>query len=333
MAKLKVGIVGCGKIANCNHIPGYKSCKNVEIVALCDIVPEKMTKTIEDNKLENVTCFNSLDELLAAKMVDAVSICTPNDCHYPQTITCLKAGLNVLCDKPMAFNTDQCATMLKTAKEVGKVLHINHSWHYMGISNKMRKMIAEGKIGEFRSATCVFNCCNPPHIAWSPGADWFVQAKHEGSIIQDIAVHLGEMLQWIPSTQVTEVASMTNTFFPGIDVVDNFAAIFRYENKATANLDLSWTAPADYFFMEFKGSEGAIYLRNWAISYRKRGAKKERAIKATDFKCNSQQNFIATILGKGEQLTSGVIGREAIAICNAITESGKTGNFAKVKKF
>ena len=174
---------------------------------------------------------------------------------------------------------------------------------------------------------------NPPHIAWSPGADWFVQAKHEGSLIQDIAVHLGEMLQWIPDTQIVEAASYTSTRFPGIDVTDNFVAILRYENNATATMELSWTAPSNVFEFVFKGSEGEISIRDWKIYYLKRGAKKAREIKFSPFKFCSQRNFVDAIRGKREQLTPGEVGREAIAICNALTESGQTGKFAKVKKF
>lgn len=333
MAKLKVAIVGCGKIADCNHVPGYLGCENAEIVALCDIVPEKMDKMAKTHKLEDAAKFNSLEELIAANCVDAVSICTPNDCHRPQTIAALKAGLHVLCDKPMAFNTDQCTEMMQVATEAGKVLHINHSWHYMEVSNKIREMIAEGRIGEFRSAVCTSICQLPPNIAWSPGADWFVQAKHEGSLVQDIAVHLGELMQWVSGKQITEVGAFTNTFIPEIDVVDTFAAVVRFENSATATMDLSWCAPRNYFAMEFRGTEGTIFLRDWAVFYQPKDAKSDCQMVTKAGKENSQQNFIATINGESTQITSGVVGREAIAICNAITESGKTGQFVKVKKF
>ena len=333
MAKLKIGIIGCGKIANCDHIPGYKKCPNVEIVALCDIVPEKITATAEKHELAKAKAYSSMEEMMKADNIDAVSICTPNDLHYPMTIAALKRGWHVLCDKPMAFNTDQCTDMIETAKKCGKILHINHSWHYNPYGHKINKMIKEGKIGEFRHATCVSTTMNPPHIAWSPGADWFVQAKHEGSLIQDIAVHLGEMLEWIPDTQIVEAASYTSTRFPGIDVTDNFVAILRYENNATATMELSWTAPSNVFEFVFKGSEGEISIRDWKIYYLKRGAKKAREIKFSPFKFCSQRNFVDAIRGKREQLTPGEVGREAIAICNALTESGQTGKFAKVKKF
>lgn len=333
MAKLKVGVVGCGKIANCNHIPGYKSCKNVEIVALCDIVPEKMAKTKEEHKLEKAALYNSITELLNSRTVDAISICTPNDLHYPMTMEALKAGVHVLCDKPMAFNTQECSEMIKTAEKYGKLLHINHSWHYMGISNTLRKLIADGNIGEFVGASCICQSTNPPHIAWSPGADWFVQAAHEGGIIQDIAVHLGELMQWISGQRVTEVAAYTDTRFPGIDVVDTFVGILRFANGASATMDLSWTGATGVFRIDFRGTEGVISMRDGKLYFMKKGAKKERELKIREFKQNSQQNFVKAINGKAEQITGGKVGREAIAICNAVTESGKSGKFVKVKEF
>ncbi len=333
MAKLRIGIVGCGKIADCNHIPGYKSCKNIEIAAVCDIVPEKMTSTIAKHELGTPEQYTSFEEMLKSAKLDAVSICTPNDCHYPMTLAALAAGLNVLCDKPMAFNTDQCTKMIQAAEKSGKLLHINHSWHYNSLGNTIRQLVEKGKIGDLVTASCVSCSTQPPHLAWSPGADWFVQAAHEGSLIQDIGVHLSELMQWTSGQQIVEAASYTTTRFPGIDVVDNVTAIFKFANGALGTLELSWTSPVGEFTFELKGTAGVIAIRDWKIYYQKLGAKKPREIKLKEYRQNSQQNFVAAIRGKSVQRTPGRVGREAIAICNAVTESGVTGKFAKVKKF
>lgn len=334
MAKVRIGIVGCGKIADCNHIPGYLGSKQAKIVAVCDIVPEKMEAAITKHNLGDVARYNSFDDMLKANDIDAISICTPNDLHYPMTIAALKKGWHVLSDKPMAFNTELCTKMIETAEKAGKILQINHSWHYNSIGYKFRDLVAHGKIGELMTATCISCSTKPPHIAWSPGADWFVQAAHEGSLIQDIGVHLAELMQWLSGNRILEVASYTTTRFPGIDVVDNVVSILKFDNGALGTLELSWTDSIGCFNFYLKGTEGAIFIDNaWKLYYQKKGAKKAREIKQRESKLNSQCNFVAAICGRSVCRTPGQTGRDAIAICNAITKSGQTGKFEKVKQF
>ena len=334
MGKLKIGIVGCGKIADCHHIPLFKECRGVEIAALCDVVPEQIEKRVKTHGLDKARHYHSFDDMIKSADIEAVVICTPNDLHYPMTIAALKHGWHVLCEKPMALNTKLCGEMIETAKKCNKVLQINQSWHFNPCGNKLRSLIAEGKIGILQHTSCVSCSTAPPHIAWSPGADWFVQNRHEGSLIQDIGVHLTEVTQWITGIEIIEAAAITSTFFPGIDVVDNFVSIVRFDNGASGTFELSWTSPKPRFTMEFTGSEGHLRMADGKLFYFKRGAKAEREIKVPALKLTSQRNFADMVRGKAvTHVTPGEVGREAIAICNAINESGASGKFVKVKKF
>jgi len=112
MAKvLKFGILGCGKIANVDHVPGLQATKGVEIAALCDIVPKQMEILSSAFGLE-AERFTDQKAFLASGL-DAVVVCTPNSLHLPQTLAACKAGLHVLCEKPMA--ADNSATSPSTS--------------------------------------------------------------------------------------------------------------------------------------------------------------------------------------------------------------------------
>ena len=90
MAKLKIGIIGCGKIANCDHIPGYKNARMWKSSPSAISSRKKYTATAEKHELAKAKAYSSMEEMMKADNIDAVSICTPNDLHYPMTIAALK---------------------------------------------------------------------------------------------------------------------------------------------------------------------------------------------------------------------------------------------------
>ena len=122
MAKLKVAVIGVGSISEV-HVAGYKNNPNVELYAFCDI-NEKTLK--EKGEKHGVTRLYTDKDVMLAELpeIDVVSVCTWNCAHAECTIAALKAGKDVLCEKPMAMNTEEAMKMLETAKETGRLLMI-----------------------------------------------------------------------------------------------------------------------------------------------------------------------------------------------------------------
>jgi len=104
MEKVKLGIIGCGGIANGKHMPAMKKIKDVEMVAFCDIIPERAEKACKEFGVEGAKAYEKYAELLKDKSIDAVCVCTPNLSHSEITVAALKAGKHVMCEKPMAIN-------------------------------------------------------------------------------------------------------------------------------------------------------------------------------------------------------------------------------------
>ena len=105
MGKLRVGIIGTGGISHC-HMNGYKNnLDKVEVVAACDLDEKKLQAYKEQYGIPNV--YTDYNEMLAKENLDAVSVCTWNAEHKNATIAALKAGANVICEKPMAMNTEE----------------------------------------------------------------------------------------------------------------------------------------------------------------------------------------------------------------------------------
>ena len=107
MDKVKFAIIGCGRIGerHAEHIKNFG-----ELVAVCDIVEEKAT---ELSRKYNAACFFDIDDLLTSSSFDVLSVCTPNGLHAIHSIKALRAGVHVLCEKPMAISSQDCKEMIQ----------------------------------------------------------------------------------------------------------------------------------------------------------------------------------------------------------------------------
>ena len=121
MRKLRVGIVGCGGIANGKHLPAMKKNGNFEIVAFCDLIEERARKAKEEYGTPDARVYTDYKELLKED-VEAVYVLTPNSVHAPVSIAALEAGKHVMCEKPMAKTYAEAKAMVEAAKKSGKLL-------------------------------------------------------------------------------------------------------------------------------------------------------------------------------------------------------------------
>ena len=145
--KLKIGIIGCGWIADA-HIREYKLMPDVEIVAGADLIPGKAKAFFEKHGVEGVRCYNSHAEMLDAEELDAVSVCTYNRTHAECTIYALKKGVNVLLEKPMCVTTEEAVEICKAEKESGKVLSIGFQPRFDPNMRMIKKIIESGELGK-----------------------------------------------------------------------------------------------------------------------------------------------------------------------------------------
>lgn len=135
MGKLKIGVIGCGTIAKYRHLPEYDANPEVELVAVCDLEPERAEAYAEQYGAKALTDYN---ELLQIEELDAVSVCLPNYLHAPVTIDALNAGKHVLCEKPMATSREEAEQMIEAAAQNGKKLMIGHNQRFVA-AHKKRK--------------------------------------------------------------------------------------------------------------------------------------------------------------------------------------------------
>lgn len=100
--KVRIGIIGCGGIANGKHMPALKKIEEAEMVAFCDIIEERAVKAAKEFGVEGAKVYTDYRKLLEDESIESVHVCTPNRSHSFITIDALEAGKHVMCEKPMA---------------------------------------------------------------------------------------------------------------------------------------------------------------------------------------------------------------------------------------
>lgn len=130
--KFRIGIIGCGGIANSKHMPSLSKQPDVELVAFCDLIEERARKAREDFGAEGAKAYTDYKDLLRDESIDIVHVCTPNREHSFITVDALEAGKHVMCEKPMAATTEDAQLMIDAWKKSGKKFTI-------GYQNRFRK--------------------------------------------------------------------------------------------------------------------------------------------------------------------------------------------------
>ena len=194
MAKLKVGVIGCGGIANGKHLPSLqKQGDRVELVAFCDLIVERAEQAAATYGAEGAKVYMDYHELLADKSIDVVHVCTPNRSHCEITVAALESGKHVMCEKPMAKTAADARLMLETAKKTGKKLTIGYQNRFRPDSLLMKRAAEEGELGDiyFAKAHAIRRRAVP---TWGVFLNEYEQG---GGPLIDIGTHALDLTLWM----------------------------------------------------------------------------------------------------------------------------------------
>jgi len=148
MAKKRIGIIGIGEIGTTKHLTQLtKHLDEVEIVALCDIIPERCEKANKDFGL-SAKVYTDYKEMCAAEDIDVVHVCTPNPLHCEMTLCAFEHGKDVYCEKPLACTYVDAQKMLEAQKKAGKKLTSGTQWRYNTAPMEMKRMYEAGEFGD-----------------------------------------------------------------------------------------------------------------------------------------------------------------------------------------
>ena len=146
--RLRIGIIGCGGIANGKHMPSLKAIDRADMVAFCDIIREKAEQAAAEYGTPDAKVYTDYKELLSDKTIDVVHVCTPNRSHAEITIDSLYAGKHVMCEKPMAKTAADARRMVEAAKKTSRKLTIGYQHRHKPESTYLKSVIDRGDLGD-----------------------------------------------------------------------------------------------------------------------------------------------------------------------------------------
>lgn len=227
---IKFGIIGCGRISarHAQHISN-----NGKLVAVCDIVKDRADKLAQDY---DAKAYYSVEEFLGnATGIDLISIASPNGLHASHSIQALKAGFNVLVEKPMAINVHDCGEMIKAAEQANKRLFVVKQNRFNPPVVAVKEMIDAGRLGEMYSVqlSCFWNR-NPQYYENS----WKGSKDMDGGTLFTQFSHFIDLLYYLVG-DVKKVMSMTNNFdHKGIiDFEDTGVIALQFYNGALGTIN------------------------------------------------------------------------------------------------
>ena len=240
---LKIGIIGCGKIAQVRHAPEYQENPGCELTAYFDGIPER-AKALADQY--GGKAYDSIDALLKSG-VDAVSVCVANVDHAFVTVKALDSGKHVLCEKPMATTLEDCEAMVSAAERNNRFLMVGHNQRFALAHQKARELIKAGGIGKPLSFHTTFG--HPGPEGWTGLANsWFFDKKQAAfGALADLGVHKADIIHFLLNEQVVDVTAAAGTLhkkFPDgspISVEDNALCLLKTKSGALGQLHVSWT--------------------------------------------------------------------------------------------
>ena len=259
---IKIGIIGCGKIAELRHAPEYAENESAKIIAYFDPAPGR-AQSLAD--MYGGEVCDSVESLIESG-VDAVSVCTANATHAEIAIQALEAGKHVLCEKPMATTLSDCEAMNEAARKSGKFLMIGHNQRFSKAHAGAKELIARGEIGKVLSFRTTFG--HPGPEVWTGQKNsWFFDKKISAfGAMADLGIHKTDLLHFLTGDVITRVEAQLATLdkrYPDgspISVDDNAFCIYRLRGGAVGTLHVSWTFyGAEDNSTVIYGSEGKLY--------------------------------------------------------------------------
>lgn len=249
---VRIGIIGCGGIANGKHLPSLSKMAEVELVAFCDIVESRAQEAAKAYGVEGAKVYSDYTELLKDSSLDVIHVLTPNDSHADISIAALEAGKHVMCEKPMAKTAADGRRMVDAAKRTGKKLTIGYNNRFRPDSQYLKRICDRGDLGEvyFAKAHAVRRRAVP---TWGVFLD---EEKQGGGPLIDIGTHALDLTLWMMNNykpksvmgttyhklgQKQDAANAWGPWDPAkFTVEDSAFGFITMENGATIILESSW---------------------------------------------------------------------------------------------
>ena len=234
---MKYALIGCGRIST-NHIKAAVNNK-LEIIAVCDIVPEHMENVLAKHGIEGDTSikrYTDYRKMVQENKPELVSIATESGIHAEIALYCIENNINVIIEKPMAMSLQDADKIIELSEKKNVKVCACHQNRFNVAVQEMRKALESGRFGKLSHGSI--------HVRWNRNRDYYTQAPWRGTWAQDggalmnQCIHGIDLLRWTFGDEVEEVYGQTRQqFHDYLEAEDVAMAVVKFKNGAIATVE------------------------------------------------------------------------------------------------
>jgi predicted dehydrogenase len=332
--RLRWGVVGMGYFAQGAVLPAFAHARSsCELSALFSDDARKRKRLGKQYRVGHVLPYDQYDDFLRSGEIDAVYIALPNDLHKDYTVRAARAGVHVLCEKPMAVTEDECREMIQACEEAGVKLMIAYRLHFDEANLTAVDLARRGKLGDLRYFSSVFS------LPVKKGNVRICPTERGGGPLYDIGIYCINAARYLFQQEPTEVSALAARR-PGDerfhDTDEQLGVTLRFPDDRLAVFAASFGG-ADASSYSLVGTRGRLQLDS-AYEYAapmkleiQIGEKTEqRKFKKRDQIAAELEYFADCVASEREPEPSGWEGLHDVRIISAILESVRTGRKVEI---
>ena len=234
---MKYALIGCGRIAT-NHMKAAVNNK-LNIVAVCDILPEAMEALLAKHDLQNdasIKRYTDYKQMIAENEIELISIATESGNHAEIALHCIDNGVHVIIEKPMAMSIDDAEEIIRRSEKKGVKVSACHQNRFNVAVQELRQALEAGRFGRLSHGSI--------HVRWNRNQGYYTQAPWRGTWAQDggclmnQCIHGIDLLRWMMGDEVEEVYGITKQqFHDYLECEDIGMAVVKFKNGAVGTIE------------------------------------------------------------------------------------------------
>lgn len=258
----RLGLMGCGSVADFGHLPAIRRIPELELVALYDPIPGRAEAY---SAKFGGTPFLDEDAFFKSGL-DAVVIASPLPAHHDNVMLCSENNVHVLCEKPIAVNEDEAADMIAVMEDAGKGFFVGLVYRFSPVVVQLKQWMREGMLGKVRHIRMAYlwnlhgEWIQDSNAKWIESPMWRGRMLEGGPLI-DCGVHQIDLIRWLTGVEVKSWDGF-GAWISKYESPDHITAHLQLENGITASVEVSFTyghtakEPRSVFTYEVIGTGG-----------------------------------------------------------------------------
>jgi predicted dehydrogenase len=328
MDKVKVGVIGLGWVAQVVHLPALFKIPEVEVAAVCDL--DRSKATLVGEKFGIRRRYTNVDQMLANEGLNAVIVATSTDAHREATLAALRAGADVMVEKPIARRYAEAVEMADAAREAKRKLMVGMNHRFRPDTMLLKTFLEAKEIGKVFYIKCGWLRKRSSDSAWATQKE-----KSGGGVFVDLGIPMLDLAFWLMGYPEVRRVSASNYHNKTKSVEDTSLVNITMKSGSLINIEVSWSLVMDddvYFCYVF-GSDGTASLNPLRVNKELHG----NLVNLAPAKMDSVQQlflrsyenelkyFVGAVRGLHPVISTGEEAVQRMKVVDAVYKSVKTG--------